>query len=341
MRRSMIATLAFALTASVVLAGAGNTVDLSELRDGETRVFGSGEKELIATRTGDTVTLEGAATADRSAISVDCRLGSDNCQVTTFDSNDRIMIQIEKERVCENGVGDCDDDVMVMAGMPGNIPEGAHVIIKKVKCEGDDCEEFEWVSDGKFGEAEMIIADIAGEGGNVFIPDGGDHEVMVFSGSGGGDRILHTDHHGGNGFTFHSMHGEDAEVVDLSELLDGETRIIGMGDKQITAVRSGDNVSLSRPAYDDERPLSLNCNVTSDTCTVVTTDNGENVMIQVHKHRACKDGDADCAMIDVEAIVGHGGPGQNRLLIIEEDSDGEAHEGKRVRKIRVRGDGSH
>ncbi len=339
MRRSTIATLAFALTASVVLAGAGNTVDLSELRDGETRIFGSGEKELVATRNGDSVTLEGAATADHSAISVDCRLGSDSCRVTTFDGNDRIMIQIEKERVCENGVGDCDDGVMVMAGRPGNIPEGAHVIIKKVKCEGDDCEEFEWVSDGADGDIEAIL-ELHGE--NVFIPEGaGEHEVMVFSGSGGGDRILHTDHHGGNGFTFHSMHGEDAEVVDLSELLDGETRIIGMGEKQITAVRSGDNVSLSRPAYDDERPLSLSCNVTSDTCTVVTTDDGENVMIQVHKHRACKDGDADCAMIDVEAIVGDGGPGQKRLVIIEEDDDGNAHEGKRVRKIRVRSDGSH
>ncbi len=320
MRRSMIATLAFALTASVVLAGAGNTVDLSDLRDGETRVFGGGEKELIATRTGDTVTLEGAATADRNAISVDCRLGSDSCQVTTFDSNDRIMIQIEKERVCDNGVGDCDDDVMVMAGRPGNIPEGAHVIIKKVKCEGDDCEEFEWVSDGDEGDIEAIL-ELHGK--NVFIPGGaGEHEVMVFSGSGDGDRIVHMDHRGGNGFAFHSMHGDDAEVVDLSELLDGETRIIGMGEKQITAVRSGDDVSLSRPAYDDERPLSLSCNVTTDTCTVVTTDNGENVMIQVHKHRACKGGDADCAIIDVEAIVGHGGPGQNRFVIIEEDDDG-------------------
>jgi len=54
-------------------------VDLSELRDGETRTFGTGEDVITATREGDTIRL----TLPHGERTIDCSVGKGNCYAFT------------------------------------------------------------------------------------------------------------------------------------------------------------------------------------------------------------------------------------------------------------------
>ena len=67
------------------------------------------------------------------------------------------------------------------------------------------------------------------------------------------------------------MVADGATSYDLSELYDGETRIFGFGERQVSAVRDGDNVSISRPQSDDDDDL-MTCKIGRDTCHVMTYD---------------------------------------------------------------------
>ena len=89
---------------------------------------------------------------------------------------------IEKSRECVNGVGDCDEDVLVSIDDLQFGESGAHVVIEKlVDCDGDDCEE----------SLVHVLGEGAGHGtAHVeLIHDDGDdpHEKrMVFVHAGGG-----------------------------------------------------------------------------------------------------------------------------------------------------------
>jgi hypothetical protein len=109
--------------------------DLSDLSDGETRTFGAGTRAVTVSRQGDIAVISRQGSGDDvSTIDVKCILGEDTCTVLTFpEDSERVMVAIEKERICVNGEGDCDHSFGVAHG------EG-HVIVD-IDCDGDDCGE--------------------------------------------------------------------------------------------------------------------------------------------------------------------------------------------------------
>ena len=161
---------------AVFLGDDGQEFDLAELREGETRTFGSGERQLTATRSGDVVSVRREATGDRDELSFECRVTTDSCTVTTFDGDDRVIVKIEKERECINGLGDCAgiEDLMII----GAHGDGHHVIVDHdVVCkaeagaEAEGCEHAVWVS--RDGDEHEILIDALSGGGAPIIRFGG------------------------------------------------------------------------------------------------------------------------------------------------------------------------
>lgn len=152
--------------------------DLADLADGETRIIGSGVKQVSVTRNGDEATIFRAARGNESELSITCRLGSDNCKILTYDDDpEQVMIMIEKTRECVNGVGDCDDGVFGVDALDG---AGSRVVIRKIHCdEAGKCDEFEDVSSaGAEGAARVLIETVDGERGGgdmVFIRRAGEN----------------------------------------------------------------------------------------------------------------------------------------------------------------------
>lgn len=109
--------------------------DLADLRDGETRTFGSGPGAVTVSRSGDEATITRVGSGDDvSTIDITCRLNDDTCTVLTFPNDpEKVMVAIEKERTCINGAGDCD---FALGGGEG------HIIID-IDCDADitDCSE--------------------------------------------------------------------------------------------------------------------------------------------------------------------------------------------------------
>ena len=128
----------------VVLVGGGDGFDLSQLADGETRVFGAGDRAVTATRRGDVATITRAASGDAEAIDLGCDLGRDKCRIVTSTSEpERVMIVVQKERSCVDGEGDCAEvSVDGMDALPG---DGQQITIRKVlHCDDPDhCESSE------------------------------------------------------------------------------------------------------------------------------------------------------------------------------------------------------
>ena len=116
--------------------------DLADLREGETRLFGYGDRQVTVTRNGDEATIVRASGSEGSSVSVSCELSRDTCKVMTFDLDpERVMILVEKTLHCENGVGDCGHDLTALEGL-GN----AHARIlmhRTTDCEDEEeCTEF-------------------------------------------------------------------------------------------------------------------------------------------------------------------------------------------------------
>lgn len=112
--------------------------DLSELAEGEVRVFGSGDKQVTVQRAGDAVTITHEKRGQDKTHTFTCLIDRDTCKVLTFDDDpEKVMIVVEKTRECRNGLGDC--DVSVEAGAIGT--DDAHVVVQKlVECdEGEEC----------------------------------------------------------------------------------------------------------------------------------------------------------------------------------------------------------
>jgi hypothetical protein len=172
----------------------GDAFDLSDLADGETRIFGTGEKQVSVTRDGDAATIVREASGDESAMEITCHLGQDTCKIMTDDGDpEKVMIMIQKTHECVDGEGDCDMHVNMMdIGMFGG--DAQTIVIKKtVECDDEgNCTEdvsemghphghhaeghavIEMITGGEHG-GEVIVV---GEGGNWV----GDHAKgdMVF-----------------------------------------------------------------------------------------------------------------------------------------------------------------
>jgi hypothetical protein len=168
----------------------GDAFDLSDLADGESRVFGIGDKQVTATRSGDEATIVRQASGDESAIEITCHLGQDTCKIMTDDGDpEKVVIMIQKTRECENGEGDCDMHLDLMdVGVLGDNAQTI-VIRKTVSCDDEgncteDMVEHLGGPHGHHGEGHAVIEMIT-EGG----PDG---EVIVV-GEGGtwaGDHAM-------------------------------------------------------------------------------------------------------------------------------------------------------
>ena len=157
----------------------GENFDLSDLRNGESRTFGEGDKQITATRMDDVVTINRDARGDEKALQIKCAVDQDTCQVITFDDDpEKVMIVVKKTRSCINDVGDCDATVDITLDRLGNLDGSqVHAIVRKIKCDDEgNCEETEdVVGHGGHGLVE-VIADFDGTDphGNVMILESGE-----------------------------------------------------------------------------------------------------------------------------------------------------------------------
>jgi hypothetical protein len=157
---------------SVMFVGEeGEVVDLAELRDGETRVFGRGERQMTAARDGDEVRITREARGEASELSITCDIARDSCQVITSEDGQEVAVRIEKSRECEKGIGDCDlHDVDILA--LGDVGSGHQVFVKQI-CAGDDCDDEETV--------EIITTGVHDGHGLLMLGEGGSHGIHVAS----------------------------------------------------------------------------------------------------------------------------------------------------------------
>jgi len=162
----------------------GESFDVAELQDGETRTFGVGEKQVTVTRAGDVVTLSRVSPEAEKNLEVKCNVNQDNCRVLTFkDEPEKVMIVVEKTRSCVNGIGDCapvDIEVEKLGGDAAKI----RTIVRRVECDDQgNCQEFSDVASG--GKMVKVVADGGMHG------DGSHAKVMMFHAGGlDGDQVL-------------------------------------------------------------------------------------------------------------------------------------------------------
>jgi len=255
---------------AIFLDGEGSAFDLSDLEDGETRSFGSGDERLLASRDGDVVTLERPARGDEKALSITCELGTDSCQVLTVgDDSEKVSIMITKSRTGHHG-----DSVTLDEEILAHGDGETTIMIKKI---GD-------------GDAHR----------NVWVQSDGPHSHGVFI----------------------SDMSDGATANDLSELFDGETRIFGYGEKQVTAVREADEVTISRAATADDDEISVTCTIGRDLCKVLTFDDEpEKVMIVIEKSRRCVNGEGDCDAGLLHLEMGHGSGHEIKVIRLHGGDD--------------------
>jgi hypothetical protein len=244
---------------AIFLDGEGDSFDLSELADGETKVFGGGDKQITASRRGDTIFIEHSEDGDGRPVSIECEVGQDSCRVMTFGDDDSKVALMIKKRHLGLHVMSIDEDVML-----GGDGETTITITQVGDCEdgGDaDC----------LGKKIEILDGSALR--NVWVsavdPHRGPHAMMVADGA--------TKH-------------------DLGDLNDGETRIFGYGERQVSAVREGDKVSITRPQGDDAHDVQVTCTIGRDSCQVLTYDDDpEKVVVMIAKTAGCDAGAGDCS----------------------------------------------
>jgi hypothetical protein len=142
-----------------VFGEGAEVLNVADLRDGESRTVGSGEKQVTVSRTGDNVTIRRDANGGDGRMEIDCDVTRDSCKIMTIAGDpEKVMIMVEKTRECVNGVGDCGNVAHV------DVAEGGkhHVVIRKVKC--DDA--------GNCNEVHEVV-------GGVAVQADGPHAVFV------------------------------------------------------------------------------------------------------------------------------------------------------------------
>lgn len=154
---AVLALGALALAATVLagdsgvlfVGGGGEVFDLADLRDGETRVFGEGERQFTAVREGDRIVLTRDGGEAGRRIELTCAVGSDTCQVITAADGEHVALRIEQKRTCEDGDRDCAlHDVNVVALGPGR--ESNRFLA------GND---LHWVASDDAGAARLLVLD--------------------------------------------------------------------------------------------------------------------------------------------------------------------------------------
>jgi len=149
--------------------------------------------------------------------------------------------------------------------------------------------------------------------------------LAAWTGAAAGEKVWVTDDgevinlHAANDW---SINADDAEEFDLADLADGETRVFGEGEKQITVSRQGDEVTISHPPKRDGAPMTIVCDLDSDDCKILTFDEGPSrTAIMIRKTAGC-DGDEDCAHVLLTELAIGDGP--SHIMIHKTvDCDGE------------------
>jgi hypothetical protein len=114
----------------------------------------------------------------------------------------------------------------------------------------------------------------------------------------------------------------DGEVFDLAELLDGETRIFGEGEHQISATRAGDEITITRPNRDGKE-IKITCNVEQDSCQVLTNTDGDHVGMMIRKTGTCAG--SGCRHEDVDVVVS-GEHARGHAFFVTEHADCEGED---------------
>jgi len=189
----------------------GEKYDLSDMYDGETRYFGSGDSEVEATRTGDQVVLS-FSDDDSELTEITCELSSESCFVVSSEGDDAAKIMVMKSAEAH---GEMTHDVMVMefAGDVEQLHSGDHAITIDVEA-GEDGnvffskhgnEKLQWISEGDEGAAKVIRIALEPSGTTVRCPEG--------------DATLRLDEGESTGGYFCPKHNVELEVVESPKRL--------------------------------------------------------------------------------------------------------------------------
>lgn len=143
------------------------------------------------------------------------------------------------------------------------------------------------------------LAVMAADDKNVWVTE--DNEVIHIAGAG------------------HMMiNADDAETFDVSELVDGESRTFGEGERQITVTRSGDEVTISHPG--DSGANSVVCQLSTDSCQILSVDGDDQQhMIMIRKTAECEGGEGDC--LDIMTQIGAVTGGEHNVMVMTVDCD--------------------
>ncbi len=90
----------------------------------------------------------------------------------------------------------------------------------------------------------------------------------------------------------------------------------------MTAIREGNEVRITRDALPDAKALSIRCDVKSDACQIVTSEDGEHVAIRIEKTRSYVDGKGDCMTDDIDVIALGAGPLREQTIAIVAADEG-------------------
>lgn len=163
--------------------------DVSDLEDGETRIFGTGAKQITATRNGNVVTLSRDENDDARMIEILCDVNDDNCAVMVSDDGASVAIMVQKTSGCAHDGDDCHMNIEI-----GDLADGhgmARVLLERLgDCGGSDVEEchrFEVLrSEASAGQAFVIRSEGAGgnwvqSDGNVIMLDGVGEHIFIAS----------------------------------------------------------------------------------------------------------------------------------------------------------------
>lgn len=95
-----------------------------------------------------------------------------------------------------------------------------------------------------------------------------------------------------------NLNADEGEGFNVADLADGETRVFGETDRQVTVTRNGDEVTISYPAGQEGSPVSVVCDLDRDDCRIVTFEEGPaRTAIVIRKSTDCDDAAGDCARV--------------------------------------------
>lgn len=123
----------------------------------------------------------------------------------------------------------------------------------------------------------------------------------------------------------------DTEELHLSDLEDGETRIFGEGEHEISATRDGDVVTVSMPGVDDEAMHEISVDLSEDDGHIVVLEGEHKNAIWVKAGGELGEDEMDIEILDLE----DGEPGEANVFIRKMIEVAEGDEELESRTMRI------